>query len=58
MMNIKMLINDIYYIAEIKKDILGYRRLFAKVENKFYMDNDMVEMVMERITREYRLDKG
>lgn len=56
MMNIKMLINDIYYIAEIKKDILGYRRLFAKVENKFYMDNDMAEMVMERIVEEYCLE--
>lgn len=47
-----------YYISEIKKDILGYRRSFAKVENKFYMDNDTAEMVVERIIKEYRLDQG
>lgn len=44
-----------YYISEIKKDITCYKRSFAKVKNKFHMNNDSVEIVLERIIKEYNL---
>lgn len=44
-----------YYISEIKKDQSWYKRSFAKVENKSHINNDTVEMVVERIIKEYNL---
>ena len=44
-----------YYIREIKKDIWAYTPSFLKVKNKFYMDGDSPERVVERIVAEYGL---
>ncbi|MDW7663015.1 MAG: shikimate kinase [Bacillota bacterium] len=44
-----------HYISEIKKDQTCYKRSFSKVKNKFHIDNDSVEMVIERIIKEYKL---
>lgn len=44
-----------YFISEIKKDINCYKKSFAKVKNKFHMNNDSVEIVLERIIKEYNL---
>lgn len=46
-----------YYISEIKKDIVSYKRSFSKVKNKFHINNDSVETVVERIIKEYNLAK-
>ena len=44
-----------YYISEIKKDQTCYKRSFSKVKNKFNINNDSVEIVIERILKEYNL---
>lgn len=44
-----------YYILEIKKDIWAYRSSFLGIKNKFYMNNDTPERVVERIVEEYGL---
>lgn len=44
-----------YFISEIKKDITCYKRSFTKVKNKFYMNNDSIEIVLERIIKDYNL---
>ena len=44
-----------YYISEIKKDISCYKSSFSKVENKFHMNNDSIEIVLERIIEYYNL---
>lgn len=44
-----------YYISEIKKDIACYKSSFSKVENKFHMNNDSVEIVLDRIIKDYHL---
>ena len=44
-----------YYISEIKKDIACYKSSFSKIKNKFQMNNDSVEIVLERIIKDYSL---
>ena len=44
-----------YFISEIKKDLTCYKRSFSKVKNKFHINNDSVEMVVERIIKQYNL---
>ncbi len=44
-----------HFISDIKKDITCYKRSFAKVKNKFHINNDSVEIVLERIIKEYNL---
>ena len=44
-----------HYISEIKKDITCYKRSFSKVENKFHVNNDSIEIVLERIIKDYNL---
>lgn len=44
-----------HYISEIKKDQTCYKRSFSKVENKFHINNDSVEVVIERIIKKYDL---
>jgi predicted nucleic acid-binding OB-fold protein len=42
-------------MKEIKADIVFYKKTFAKVKNKFFIDNDPVEVVVDRIIEEYCL---
>lgn len=44
-----------HYLSEVKKDITHYKRAFAKVENKFRINNDPVDTVVERIIKEYSI---
>ena len=44
-----------YYLSEIKKDITFFKRIYAKITNKFYMDGENPEMVTERLL--YFLDR-
>ena len=44
-----------HYISEIKEDIRWYKRSFAKVTNKLFMNNEPVEMVVDRIIKDYQL---
>lgn len=44
-----------YFISEIKKDIACYKSSFSKVKNKFHMNNDSVEIVLDRIIKDYNL---
>ncbi len=44
-----------YYISDIKKDITYYKRSFSKIANKFQMNNDSVERVIERLIDSYGL---
>lgn len=44
-----------HYMSEIEKDIAWYRRSFAKVKNKFYMNNNKPEIVADRIISDCNL---
>jgi len=44
-----------YFISEIKKDMACYKSSFSKVKNKFHMNNDSVEIVIQRIIKDYNL---
>lgn len=44
-----------YYFNEIKKDITCYKRSFAKITNKFQMENDPPEIVVKRLIRDFGL---
>ena len=44
-----------YFISEIKKDLACYKKSFFKVKNKFHVNNDSVDMVVEQIIKEYSL---
>ena len=44
-----------HYISEIKKDRTYFKRSFSKIKNKFQINNDSVETVVERIIKEYGL---
>lgn len=43
------------YISDIKKDITRHKRSFAKITNKFDMNNDAEEMVIQRLIKDYNL---
>lgn len=45
-----------YYLTEIQEDILFYERSYSKVTNKFLMNNDTAEIVVDRMVEEYHLD--
>ena len=44
-----------HYLSDIKKDITFYKRSFSKITNKFDMNNDPVELVVDRIIKVYQL---
>lgn len=44
-----------YYISEIKKDITYYKRSLLKVTNKFHMNNDSPETVVEHLITKFNL---
>jgi len=44
-----------HYISDIKKDITWYKKSFSKITNKFFVNSDPVEMVVDRIIKEYQL---
>ena len=44
-----------YYLKEIKKDITFYKRSFAKIENKFQINNDPPEVAADRLIEQYNL---
>lgn len=44
-----------HYLSEIKKDITYYKRSFAKIENKFQMNNDSPEVVANRLISRFGL---
>lgn len=45
-----------YYLREIKKDITYYKKSFARIENKFQINNDPPEVVADRLITEFGLD--
>ena len=44
-----------HYISDIKKDITWYKKSFSKITNKFFVNSDPVEMVVDRIIKAYQL---
>ena len=44
-----------HYLKEIKADIVFYKKTFAKVKNKFFINNDSVEVVVDRIIEDFCL---
>lgn len=44
-----------HYLSDIKKDITCYKKALAKVTNKFHMNNDSPEVVVERLMSKYEL---
>ena len=40
-----------YYLSEIKKDITFYKRVYAKIVNKFDMNGEDVETVVQRLIK-------
>jgi len=44
-----------YYLKDIKKDNTYYKKAFAKIENKFQINNDPPEMVANRLITEFGL---
>lgn len=44
-----------YYLKEIKKDITFYKRSFAKIENKFQINNDPPEIAADRFIEQFKL---
>ena len=40
-----------YYLSEIKKDITYYKRVYAKITNKFDMNGEDPETVVERLAK-------
>jgi adenylate kinase family enzyme len=46
-----------HYLKEIKADIAYYKKTFAKVKNKFFIDNDPIEVVVDRIIEDYFLSE-
>ena len=40
-----------YYMREIRKDITYYKRSFQKIKNKFQMNGEPVEAVVERLIK-------
>lgn len=45
-----------YYMSEIREDIIFYERSYSSVANKFLVNNDTPETVVNRMVREYHLD--
>lgn len=44
-----------YYLKEIKQDITFYKRSFAKIENKFQVNNDLPEIAADRLIEQLNL---
>ena len=44
-----------YYLSEIQKDILYYEQSYFFVKNKFFVNNDSIEKVANRLIEEFRL---
>lgn len=44
-----------YYMSEIRADIQWYGSVYGKIRNKFYICNDEIETVVERIIMDYEL---
>ena len=44
-----------YYLKEIKKDITFYKGSFAKIENKFQINNEPPEVAADRLIKQYNL---
>lgn len=44
-----------YYLKEIKQDITFYKRSFAKIENKFQVNNDLPEVAADRLIEQLNL---
>ena len=47
-----------YYISEIKDDIAWYGRIYSKIKNKFDMDGNPPEVVVEQLIRKYHLNRN
>lgn len=47
-----------YLISDIKEDISWYKRSFLRVKNKLYINDEPVNMVVNRIIEEYKLIKN
>lgn len=44
-----------YYLREIKKDFTFYKQSFAKIDNKFQINNNLPEVAADRLIEQYGL---
>ncbi len=44
-----------YYLSDIQEDIVFYERSYFHIKNKFFVNNDSIEIVVNRLIKEFHL---
>lgn len=45
-----------YYLSDIREDIFFYEQSYSHIKNKFFVNNDRIEKVADRLIKEFKLE--